>query len=186
MEQLVIFNSQLAVMKGQSGHHGTPEAWGEAAPSPAPAVPPSLQGEAESLREEIVALRALLAKQATKEENTSEVLSELRRELATIRAELTGTISSQVPEQEGSTDGLPTEQGTKKKRRGWLKKIAGKSKKRFSGVDSSGQQSGTLSVPSLSTPLDLRVDTGAGENAQEEKAQPLKEETEKKSPPGDP
>ena len=77
MEQLIVFNSQLALMKG---------------PSLAGSGGSQFQGAQgdnnNALQEEIVALRDQLERQATKDEATNEVLFGLREELANIRAEL--------------------------------------------------------------------------------------------------
>lgn len=85
MEQLVIFNSQLALMKGQGLADGPSALARQADPR-----------ETSVLRHEILALRQQLEHQATKDEATTEILSGLKEELSSIRAGLS------VPEKQQS------------------------------------------------------------------------------------
>jgi len=85
MEQLVIFNSQLALMKGPSLADNTL--------SPLPHrrernADQQQGGNNAAIQQELYALRNQLEKQSTKEEATNEILLGLREELANIRTDL--------------------------------------------------------------------------------------------------
>lgn len=88
MEQLVVFNSQLALMKG-------PSLVGGAVSMPAGAK----EQNTGALQEEISLLRDQLERQAEKDEATTEVLFDLRAELAAIREGLAQKDEADQPKQ---------------------------------------------------------------------------------------
>ena len=156
MEQLVIFNSQLALTKAPTDGQGNIER--------------SLsQEEALSLQNEIAALRTQLANQTSKEEQANQLLAELRSELSSIRAELIGN----QHQNDQKEDAPPVDEqqipddGKKKKGRSWLKKLGGKrsSKKKTSGTD---QDFSGLFTAQSSSPIKVNDAEGDDQAAVEE------------------